>query len=212
MLMTKTDVFNEVRRILGHTRAISDADSAQEPIALAIRRVWETQLMLELRSYEWKYYLSRTPLQLFKEHPTKDWKFAYSYPNKAAAILAVTQEDFIADYSFSRPNLMNRFSIERWDPTKQVIYSHVRKAWAVIIEIPEANEGFDVNMGMSLAARIALAIAPEMITNNYFAIKDKLKEDCDQQISNAQANDAQQTPQREPQYAQSLAIRDAYDY
>jgi len=212
MLMSKTEVFNEVARILGHTYVIADADASQEKLAQAIRRVFQTELITELRSFEWNYYRSRMALTLFKEHPTKDWKFGYTVPNNTAAILAVLPEDFIADLSFSKPNLMYPFSIERWDANMQIIYTHVKKAWAAVTIIPEANEGYDVNFGKSLAARIALSVATQMITNNYFAIKEKLEAACSQQMSNAQANDAQQTPQREPQYSSWLATRNSFDF
>ena len=212
MLMSKTEVFNEATRILGHTTTISDAETNQEKPAQAMRRVFQSEMINLLRSFEWAYYRSRQPLALFKKDPTKDWKYGYVYPNGVATILSVNFCDAIPDLSFSKPNKMPRYSIERYDQYTQIIYTNVPEAWAAVTIIPGADEFYDVNFGKALAAKLALAIAPQLITNNYFNIKDKLKEECNEIISMAQANDALQTPERQPEYSAAMAMRDGFNY
>lgn len=212
MLMTLTEVFNETTRILGHTTVISDALTSQDRSSIAIRRVLNVQMMKLINDYEWSYFRVRKPLELFQEKPTKDWDYAYTMPNGAINLLAVVGGNYIEDYSFSKPNLNYTFKIERYDQYTQVIYTNVKEAWGIVTVKPEENEGFPITFGMALAARLAMAIAPQLITNNYFQVKDKLKEACDQQETEAVANDINRVPQRQPQYSESLALRDKFDY
>lgn len=212
MLMTLTEVFNETTRILGHTTVISDALTSTDRTSMAIRRVLNVQMMKLLNDYEWTYYRMRKPLELFQENPTKDWDYSYTIPDGVVNVLAVVGCNYIKDYSFSRPNLNNVFKIERYDEYKQVLYTNVKEAWGIVVVKPSELEGFPISFGMALAARLAMAIAPQLITNNYFQVKDKLKEACDQQESEAVANDIMRVPQRQPQYSESLALRDQFDY
>lgn len=212
MLMTLTEVFNETTRILGHTTTIADALTSTDRSAVAMRRVLNVQMMKLLNDYEWSYYRMRKPLELFEENPTKDWDYAYTIPDGIVNVLAVVGCNYIKDYSFSRPNLNNVFKIERFDQYTQVLYTNVKEAWGIVVVKPSETEGFPISFGMALAARLAMAIAPQMITNNYFQVKDKLKEACDQQESEAVANDIMRVPQRQPQYSESLALRDQFDY
>jgi hypothetical protein len=211
MLLSKTEVANEVARILGHTTTISDLDTDTRPLAMAIKRVYQRTMMQTLQ-FRWRVLTRRVELELLKKHPNKNWAYAYAYPSNAAVVLGVDRCDYIGDSNFSRPDLMPKYTVEKIDDYTVALLTNVPKAWAGYIEMPAENDAFDYNVGLAFAANLAMAVAPTMITNNYFTVKEKLEEECDKQRSEAQANDIGLVPERDNQYAPSLAFSNHFDY
>jgi len=210
--MSKTEVFNEVNQILGQTAFISDANTNMDRTAIIIRNSFNKELRKLIQKYAWNCYRSRIELELFKENPTKEWQYAYRYPLNAGNLLAISCDNIITDETFSKKQLMLPYKIERYDSNTIVVYTNVPHAWGIITYIPGENDGFDLNFGSALAASIAEKVAPAIITNNYFKIKDALIRDIRIIISDAVANDASLFPLHDTNTSEGVVFRNSFDY
>ena len=118
----------------------------------------------------------------------------------------------LIDHSpFPNPKKKIAFTQSRHGGTV-VIFTNLAKAWAEFTAIPEDDEALVPYFGEALAAQLAEDIAPSIITNNYFKVKEGFMNDIRLAISEAIAEDIQKQPEQEVVYSPFMEARNRFGY
>lgn len=204
--MMKNTVANLALGILGTSLRVVDFSTDKSQQASVLQLHFPVALDSLLEEHDWHFASTSAVLVLHTEYPEGSvWKYEYQEPSDAVFI-----RELARDGEFS-----NRFQYEqnkqRWEQKYSAgnnrILTNVEDAHArYTARIPD-DANFPNYFGNGLAAKLAMMIAPSVITNNFPKVRDTLMTLTRNEISKAISLDLNSQPQRLDEAPPAISAR-----
>lgn len=205
---TKTEVYNTAAGMLGQTQITLNPDTDTSTVFRIFRMHYRKALYDTIEKHPWTAYSKRQPLALIDKNPTKDWAYVYAIPEDCAVVNQISPDDCFPESPYAKKF---DFTQARVGNTV-VIFTNIPNAWAKYTALPDENESFPSYIADAIAANLAMRAAPAIITNNYMKIKDALRAELKNTISESIAIDLQKQPDNSQDYSPTIHARIKYDY
>jgi len=187
-MYTNTEVANLALGHLGSSYKITNIETENSNMANIIRKHYDSALDTILTKHKWQFATKQGPLILVEENPSVNWQYSYRIPADAAVVRRISVEGafFYKDEYLDQQEPFQIF----YDATHgYVIHTNVFNAFAEYTVRLASTGPFINHFARAFAAQLALDIAPSVITNNYYKVKEELKRDLRNEMSEQMAED-----------------------
>lgn len=205
-MYSNTEVANLALGHLGSSYKIVNVETENSNMANIVRKHYSSALDTILAKHNWQFATKQGAMLLVEEDPSVNWKYSYRMPVDAAVIRRISVEGgfFYKDEYLDEKEPFQIF----YDSTHgYVIHTNVYNAYAEYT-VRVADVGPFLNhFARAFAAQLALDIAPQVITNNYFKVKEVLRRDLKNEIAEQMAEDISLNPAPIPSDSPFVRVR-----
>lgn len=176
---TKVKIFNLALGALLLTKRISDTetDASQENQTLKVH--WETAFQSAIQDMDLDATSTRVALELVKECPVPDWKFAYKYPNNCAMLRRLLHfhngEAYVhhTNHKDIRSTQIKR-QVANYNNQK-VIFTNQCDAWLEYVPNNFSLELLSAPAGLAIAYKLAQLAAPLISGKGAAALRKEIQ-------------------------------------
>jgi hypothetical protein len=204
-MLYKLDIANLALGRLGTSVSIADYSTENTAQAKIVRRHFRMSLDTLLEKHEWTFATKYAPLSLVSEDAEDNFRYTYQVPADCLVIREIAE--------WGKFYNVNRYEDEKiaW----QQVYSS--SGVRIKTSLPDAYAKYTVRVGediafpnyfaRALSAQLALDIAPSMVTNNYYKIKNDLMSEVSNEITQGIANDLGREPLKQDSHSPFVRAR-----
>ena len=191
--MLKTEIANLALQHVGTSKQIANLDTDDSNEARVIRTQFNRSLEKLLEKHPWGFAQKVAKLELIEECPGDgSYAFSYRYPADCKIIQNIGAQGNIRD---TEDYLEEREPFEEYAGSSEtLIYTNLGQAWAKYTKLMDPDINFPTHFGEALSWKLAMNIAPSLITNNFSKVKRMFMDDAKSGIAEGIAADLNRKP------------------
>lgn len=206
MGLLSTQIANMALSHINVSKPIANLDTENSQEARACRVFYDTARQATLRDFNWPFARKIVTLALVETTPNCQWAFSYQYPSDCLGFRKILSP-------LSRDTRQSRIPYKEYlsaDGTSTVIYTNKELAQGeYTVDVSNSNL-FKADFTLAFSLRLASYIAPVVTGGDPFKMGQRALQLYVAEITNAQANAANE--EQEPQEPQSEFIRERDGY
>ena len=205
----KTRIFNLALQELFLQKRITDADTDDSTEAFTLRVQWDFMYSIALSELDLTSTSETKILELIAENPTKNWRYAYRYPNDSALARRIPTCNVRDDKYDEIDMTVQLFTFN--DSKMRVIMTNKPDAEIEYISTNVPADTLTPEAAKYIACRLAQESIPLAVGENSKSVQASIEKNLVKNLIAAQRRDRLETKVFEPEWQQSGFVRARMD-
>lgn len=194
-MIYKNDIANLALGYLGVTAQENDIDNSRTKAAEILRLNFPLALRRTLEAHDWGFATGFKTLSLISEMPDSGYAYRYSQPSDCLTIRQLAVKGNLVK-NFELYEDQKHDFIEVQSGSGFEIHTDIADAEVEYTKLLSEDSVFPTYFGEAVAAKLAMMIAPALVTNNFAKIQVVLERNISRTLSESMAIDLGRKPRK----------------